>query len=170
MGFVGVCLIFIPKMMSTSLEAKSHIIGLANLVMTGLAYLSIRGLSAYYENRIIVLSFMLCGIFFPLVSLGIGTLIPSKNLDFILGTFTLAKSEHMFLILPLGLVALAGQVFLTKAFTHRNTGLIGAMGYSNVVFSILFGVLIGDPFPDFTSLLGIVVIIISGVVISLTKD
>jgi drug/metabolite transporter (DMT)-like permease len=169
MGFIGVCLIFVPKMMSTFMEAKSHIIGMSNLILTGIAYLSIRGLSAYYENKIIVLSFMLCGILFPLLFLGIGEVYQNQNLDFLLGKFMLPKIQHLYLILPLGLVALTGQVFLTKAFSHKNTGLIGAMGYSNVVFSIFFGVLIGDPLPDFLSMIGIFVIIVSGVILSLSK-
>lgn len=137
--------------------------------MTGVAYLSIRGLSEYYDKRTIVLSFMLCGILFPILSLVVGQYYPSQQFDFIVAKFYLPKLQHLYLIVPLGLVALIGQVYLTKAFSHKNTGIIGAMGYSNVVFSILLGVLIGDALPDLLSLSGIIIIVISGVLISLTK-
>ncbi len=169
LGFIGLCCIFIPKMSGTALELKSNIIGICNLVMTGMAYLSIRGLSNYYDKRIIVLSFMLCGILFPLISMGIGSYYLDANVDFLIAKFVFPRLHDLYLIVPLGLIALVGQVFLTKAFSHENTGLVGAMGYSNVVFSIFLGLLIGDAMPDFLTLIGIFMIIVSGVIISLTK-
>ena len=57
-GFVGLCLIFVPKMSSHALEVKSHLIGIANLLMTGMVYLSIRGLTKYYDNCTIVLFYV----------------------------------------------------------------------------------------------------------------
>ncbi|MBK8701505.1 MAG: DMT family transporter [Saprospiraceae bacterium] len=168
-GFIGLCLIFIPKMTSHALEVKSHIVGLANLLMTGMAYLSIRGLSAHYDSRVIVLSFMLCGIFFPIVSMVIGSFYYDDTFDFILAQSKMPAWRHMPHILLLGMAALAGQVFLTRAFSHQNTGMVGAVGYSNIVFSILFGVLIGDAMPYFSSMVGITLIIFSGILISLQK-
>jgi drug/metabolite transporter (DMT)-like permease len=168
-GFIGLCLIFVPKMNNTSLEIKSHIIGLSNLVMTGLAYLSIRGLSKYYDNRIIVLSFMSCGIILPLISMLIARYYSNPELDFILAEFSPLKNNHILYILALGILSLFGQIYLTKAFSHKETGIIGAMGYSNVVFSIILGVLIGDAMPDFSALVGIILIIISGIIVSVLK-
>ena len=169
-GFVGLCMIFVPKMSSHALEVKSHLIGIANLVMTGMAYLSIRGLTKYYDNRTIVLSFMLCGIGFPILSMLASTVYKGQALDFIIAPPVVPQWHDLPLILCLGVAALLGQVFLTRAFSHRNTGLIGAVGYSNIVFSIFFGVMIGDAMPDATSLIGIVLIILSGVVVSMQKS
>ena len=169
-GFVGLCLIFVPKMSSHALEVKGHLIGIANLVMTGMAYLSIRGLTKYYDNRTIVLSFMLCGIVFPMLSMLLSTVYKGQTLDFIIAPPVVPQWDDLPLILCLGIAALLGQVFLTRAFSHQNTGLIGAVGYSNIVFSIFFGVMIGDAMPDTTSLIGIVLIIMSGVVISMQKS
>jgi drug/metabolite transporter (DMT)-like permease len=90
-------------------------------------------------------------------------------LDFIIAPPVVPQWNDLLLILCLGIAALLGQVFLTRAFSHQNTGLIGAVGYSNIVFSIFFGVMIGDAMPDTTSLIGIVLIILSGVVISMQK-
>lgn len=168
-GFLGLCLIFVPKMSSHALEVKSHIIGIANLLMTGMAYLSIRGLSKYYDNRTIVLSFMLCGIVFPILSMLMSFIYQGSMLDFIIAPPVMPRVADLPLILCLGIAALLGQVFLTKAFSHQNTGLIGAVGYSNIVFSIFFGVWIGDAMPDATSLFGIFLIIISGIIISMQK-
>lgn len=169
MGFCGLCLIFIPKMTSSLLDLKYHAIGLSNLVMTGMAYLSIRGLSNYYDKRVIVFSFMTCGIVLPLVSMVLYHFFPGPGMDFLISGFTMPRLENLWLILLLGLLSLAGQIYLTKAFSHKDTGIIGAMGFSNVVFSIFFGVLIGDAMPDAMSLVGILLIMVSGVVISLKK-
>jgi len=73
-------------------------------------------------------------------------------------------------ILLLGIAALFGQIYLTKAFSFQKTGVIGAVGYSNIVFSIIFGILLGDSFPGVLSLIGIVMIIACGILISFRKS
>lgn len=169
LGFVGLCMIFVPKMSNSALEIKNHVIGLSNLVMTGMAYLSIRGLSNYYDKRVIVFSFMSCGIVLPLLSMLAAFYFPNPDYDFIISKFSMPLKEHLWLIFTLGILSLFGQIYLTKAFTHKETGLIGAMGYSNVVFSIFFGVMIGDAMPDVLTFLGILFIIVSGVIVSVVK-
>lgn len=169
LGFIGLCMIFVPKMNNSTLAFKNHIIGISNLIMTGMAYLSIRGLSNFYDKRVIVFSFMACGIVLPFISMTLGCYFPTEHLDFIISEFTPPKLEHSFLILSLGILSLFGQIYLTKAFSHKETGLIGAMGYSNVVFSIFFGVIIGDAMPDMFTMLGILMIIVSGVIVSVVK-
>ena len=166
-GFTGLCLIFVPKMNNSLFEMKSHIIGLSNLVLTAMAYLSIRGLSGYYDSRIIVLTFMSCGIVFPLLSMVAGHYYYTSDWDFLLTDFVVPRSSHFLVIGVFGIAALLGQHFLTKAFSNKNTGVIGAMGYSNIVFSILFGILIGDKLPDAVTMTGISLIIVSGVVVAI---
>jgi drug/metabolite transporter (DMT)-like permease len=136
------------------------------MVMTGSAYLSIRGLSQYYDQRTVVLSFMLCGLILPLISLSMGYVIDNPSLDFMVDTFDPLLWEQIPFLLLFGLAALAGQIYLTKAFSYGKTGVIGAMGYANVVFSIVFGVAIGDPLPTGLALAGIGMILISGMFIS----
>lgn len=165
LGFLGLCLIFIPKVSENFLALKSQVIGLSNMVMTGMAYLSIRGLSNYYDNKQIVLSFLLCGIIFPMISMIIGEFYFDSNLAFLVAKFESPNLNQLFPILLLGSAAFVGQVFLTKAFTHNNTGMVGAVGYSNIVFSIIFGVMLGDSFPSISALTGISLIIFSGIII-----
>lgn len=168
-GFFGICLIFLPSINASSLSVQSHIIGVSNAVMTGLAYLSIRGLSGYYDHRVIVLSFMLSGIVLPLISLSLGYIINVEALKFIIDTFDPVSWKHLIPVLILGLAALVGQIFLTKAFSYQKTGIIAVIGYSNIVFSIIFGVLLGDGLPDTVSLMGIVLVILCGVMVSYGK-
>lgn len=168
-GFGGICLIFLPSIKASSLSIQSHVIGVSNAMMTGLAYLSIRGLSGYYDHRVIVLSFMLSGIVLPMISLSLGYIKDVEALKFIIDTFDPVSWNHLVPILILGLAALVGQIFLTKAFSYQKTGIIAAIGYSNIVFSVIFGVMLGDGLPDAVSMIGIFFIILCGVLVSFSK-
>ena len=168
-GFIGICLIFLPSIDTSLLSAKHHIIGLSNALMTGMAYLSIRGLSEIYDQRTIILSFMLSGIILPVISMLSGQFVQPGHFDFIISSFDVPKLIHYPVILLLGLAALIGQIYLTKAFSYEKTGIIAAVGYSNIVFSVIFGTLLGDSFPDFMSFCGIIMIIFCGIIIGFRR-
>jgi drug/metabolite transporter (DMT)-like permease len=168
-GFLGICLIFLPSVDTSLLSAKHHFVGLSNALMTGMAYLSIRGLSEIYDQRSIILSFMLSGIVLPILSMLAGQWVGPGHFDFIISKYDVPQMSHYPVILVLGLAALIGQIFLTKAFSYQKSGVIAAVGYSNIVFSIIFGTIIGDAFPDMLSIFGICLIIICGVIIAYRK-
>jgi drug/metabolite transporter (DMT)-like permease len=69
----------------------------------------------------------------------------------------------------LGLAALFGQYFVTKAYGADKAGIVSSIGYANIVFSVFIGMALGDDFPDLMSLTGILCIISSGVIISMVK-
>jgi drug/metabolite transporter (DMT)-like permease len=69
----------------------------------------------------------------------------------------------------LGLAALFGQYFVTRAYGADKAGIVSSIGYANIVFSVFIGMALGDAFPDWMSLAGIFCIISSGVIISLVK-
>jgi drug/metabolite transporter (DMT)-like permease len=165
-GFAGICMIFLPSVDNSLLSAKNHVIGLSNAIMTGMAYLSIRGLSEYYDQRSIILSFMVCGIVFPILSLFVGEYYENEAIDFIINKFTMPVGYQWSVLGALGIAAMIGQIYLTKAFSYQKTGVIAAIGYSNIVFSIIFGYILGDAFPSAMSLIGIVLIITCGVMVS----
>lgn len=169
-GFSGICFVFVPQFHIDLASIKFHIFGLSNAIMTALAYMSIKQLSGSYESRSIVLSFMLSGIVLPIISMILGQYIYIDSLAFLFGTFNWPMGLEWFWIGILALSALAGQILLTKAFTYGNTGEVSAIGYSNIVFSVIFGILLGDAFPNALSLIGILLIIICGVYISFRKN
>lgn len=166
LGFLGICMIFLPSVDTSSILLRNHLLGVSNAIMTGLAYLSIRGLSNLYDQRSIILSFMLSGIILPVISLSLGAFLTTDELDFLINNFDPISLNHIPVIILLGVAALIGQIYLTKAFSYQKTGVIAAVGYSNIVFSIIFGVLLGDGVPDLYSFIGITLIIICGVLIS----
>ncbi|HEV7351326.1 DMT family transporter [Telluribacter sp.] len=166
-GLGGVLFIFRPDL---TMPLRNHAIGLSNAFLTAVAYLSIRQLSHYYDTRAIVLSFMLSGIVMPFMSMVAGSWYPHTGLDFLLGTFHWpTTAAHWAGLLALGLIAIGGQIFLTEAFTYDKAGRIAAVGYSNIVFSSVLGLWLGDPFPGLSTLIGMVLIISGGVMVSLRK-
>jgi drug/metabolite transporter (DMT)-like permease len=72
-------------------------------------------------------------------------------------------------LLMLGLTALFGQYFVTKAYGADKAGIVSVFGYANIIFSVFLGMLLGDSFPDILSLSGILFIISSGVIIAFQK-
>ncbi len=167
LGFGGILLIFLPQMTGGGLTStRNHAIGVINAVLTALAYLSIRGLSEFYDTRSIVLSFMLSGILLPIISMLIGEFYDFPNLDFMISKFVLPIGIQWVWIAVLGVAAMIGQIFLTKAFAYGKAGPISVAGYSNIIFSIFFGVFLGDALPTWLSFGGISLVIISGIIIS----
>ena len=169
MGFAGICLIFFPQIDDGALSLKSNVIGFFNAVLTGSAYLSIRGLKAYYDTRTIVLSFMLCGLLMPVISMSVGHFWHDAHYDFMVEKWQEPLVEHFPIILLLGFAALFGQIFLTKAFSYEKTGIIAAVGYSNIVFSVFFGMLLSDAVPSAVTWAGILLVILCGVIIALSN-
>ncbi|MGR3811116.1 DMT family transporter [Jiulongibacter sp. NS-SX5] len=166
LGFAGICFIFVPQMSGGLLSARNHVIGITNAILTAFAYMSIRGLSAYYDSRSIVLSFMISGIILPIISMGIAEFYEVPQLDFIIASYVTPKGSAWLWILLLGVAAMIGQIYLTKAFSYGKAGIISAVGFSNIIFSIIFGVILGDPSPGMLAYFGIALVIISGVMIS----
>ncbi|MCU0324071.1 MAG: DMT family transporter [Spirosomaceae bacterium] len=165
-GFSGVFLIFFPQFQTDFMSLKSHTLGLTNAILTMLAYMSIAQLAAYYDSRSIVLSFMISGIIMPIVSLGLGEFFYSENWSFVIAKYVHPRGFDWFWIGLLSVSALMGQIFLTKAFTYGKSAEVAAIGYSNILFSVFFGVLLGDPLPSLLSLFGILLIITSGILIA----
>ena len=59
---------------------------------------------------------------------------------------------------------------MTKAYSLAKAGIIGTVSYTNIIFSIFIGLFLGDNFPDFWIIFGIILIVISGILVSMKKD
>lgn len=166
-GFIGI--VFITEFDGSNLE-KTDYLGILSGVGAALAYTSVRELRTYYDSRAIVLSFMTIGTIGPMILLIIGSFYSNPNLDFMLGTFTMPKNEDWIFIILLGIFATLAQIYMTKAYSFAKAGIIGTISYSNIVFSIILGLILGDSFPSFLIVLGILLIIFSGFLVSGKKE
>ena len=165
-GFIGI--IFITEFDGSSLE-KSDYLGILSGVGAALAYTSIRELRKFYDTRAIVLSFMTIGTIGPIILMIIGSFYSNPNLDFMLGTFIIPKLDDWIYIILLGIFSTYAQIYMTKAYSFTKAGIIGTISYSNIVFSIILGLLWGDAFPSMLIILGIILIVISGILVSSKK-
>src|ERR1700730_9232821 len=67
-GFAGMLLIYKPNM---HLPIEYHLAGLLSGITSAIAYLTVGRLAAYYDPRVIVLSFLLSGFLVPLLTMGL---------------------------------------------------------------------------------------------------
>lgn len=162
-GFIGILFIIEP----TLGVSKDEYIGLLSGIGAALAYTSIRGLRKHYDTRAIVLSFMLCGSAIPLLSMIIGSFYYRQDLDFLISPFVMPSLTSWVMVILMGLLATGFQIYLTKAYAaSKKAGVVAAVGYSDVVFSMIFGLILGDSLPSAWAFLGIVMIIGAGILVA----
>jgi drug/metabolite transporter (DMT)-like permease len=145
---------------------KADLLGILSGIGAALAYTSIRQLKKYYDTRAIVLSFMSVGTFGPIILMYIGQFYQSNIFDFVIAKFIMPQKIQWLYIMGLGISATMSQFFMTKAYSLEKSGIVGTIGYSNIIFSIFLGFMLGDPFPSIIILLGIGFIILSGILVS----
>jgi drug/metabolite transporter (DMT)-like permease len=166
LGFTGMLMVYKPAM---HFPWYYHVAGLISGVSSAIAYMTVGRLNKYYDARVIVASFIIAGVCIPGVSMLIqyaGHLTPDEI--FIIA-FKSPQGVEWWYLLLLGLAALFGQYFVTKAYGADKAGIVSAIGYANIVFSVFIGMLLGDAFPDWMSISGICCIICSGFIISFVK-
>lgn len=166
LGFFGMLLIYKPAM---HFPWFYHVAGLLSGITSALAYITVNRLAGYYDSRIIVLAFIGTGVLVPVIFMLIrffGNL-PVDDVFFI--AWRWPDGVEWLYVLWLGLTALFGQYFVTKAYGADKAGIVSAIGYANIIFSVFIGMALGDAFPNWMSCLGILCIIGSGVIISLVK-
>ena len=166
LGFAGMILIYKP---AVHFPWYYHLAGLISGISSAIAYITVGKLSKYYDARVIVASFVSCGILIPgagMLILGLGDFAAD---EIFLPAFKMPAGIEWWYIFLLGIAALFGQYFVTKAYGADKAGIVSAISYANIIFSIFIGMLLGDAFPDGMSLSGISCIIISGIIVSLVK-
>lgn len=162
-GFVGIVMITKPTGM---MLGKTDFLGIASGIGAALAYTSVRELKKYYDTRAIVLSFMGVGTAGPLLLMLIAPYADMPRMDFLFAEFVMPEGIVWVYIAGMGVFATMAQVYMTKAYGESQAGVVGAVSYTNIVFAIVIGLLLGDAFPDFLTLLGIILIVFSGVVVA----
>jgi len=165
-GFVGILLITQPSGVGLS---KYDLLGIFSGVGAALAYTSIRELRNYYDTRAIVLSFMGVGTLGPIILFLISPYFDTQELDFMLGEFIMPQGIVWFYVIAMGIFATISQLLMTKAYGETKAGIVGAVSYSNIVFSIAVGILLGDSLPNIITTCGICLIIVAGVIVARAK-
>lgn len=166
LGFIGMLLVMQPD---DFVFEKAHLFGLLNAICAALAFTSIRELKKYYDTRTIVLSFMGIGTVVPIVSMLLSSYYQSDVFSFMMGEFVMPNQIDWIYILGIGLSASLGQIYMTKAYGVTRAGIVGAVGYSVILFSLIIGLFLGDDLPNTLGFVGIVIIVSGGILIAKVK-
>ena len=70
-------------------------------------------------------------------------------------------------ILLVGITGTIGQYYITRAYTFAPAGIVAPIDYTRIVFSLVFGIMLGDVIPDFYSITGMCLIILSGILVAM---
>ncbi|BAF72868.1 DMT family transporter [Sulfurovum sp. NBC37-1] len=167
-GFVGIVLIAQPQGGSFD---KYDILGIFSGIGAALAYTSIRELRRYYDTRAIVMSFMGVGTIAPLFLMLITPYVSvPEGFDWMFAKFVMPEGIAWLYVTAVGIFATMSQLLMTKAYELTKAGIVGTISYSNIVFALIIGTLLGDPIPDFWTILGIILVIVSGLMVALVKE
>lgn len=164
-GFYGVFLVMNPNL---GLK-PSDFFGVINAFLAALSYTIVRELREFFEDKIIVLAFLFFSTFLPLVYILI-----LKNLNFsyplLSENFRMPFASEWIFIVLMGISGILFQITITKAFTSRQkVGVVSAMNYVEILFSIMFGMILGEAIPNLKMFLGIILIVLSGIIIAYKK-
>lgn len=165
-GFFGILLIAQPSGVGFS---KYDILGIFSGIGAALAYTSVRELRSYYDTRAIVLSFTLVGTIGPILLFILSKYFYMQELDFMLGEFVIPSNIEWVYLIALGVLGTLSQYYMTKAYGETKAGIVGAISYTNIVFAILVGLMLGDSLPSLITTCGIILIVIAGVVVAKEK-
>jgi len=167
-GFVGIVLVAQPEGGNFD---KYDILGIFSGIGAALAYTSIRELRKYYDTRAIVMSFMGVGTLAPLVLMLLTPYVNvSQDFDWMFATFVMPEGIVWLYVTAVGLFATISQLLMTKAYELTKAGIVGTISYSNIVFAVVIGVMLGDPIPNIWTILGIILVITSGLMVALAKE
>jgi len=170
LGFVGIACISMPEEGSFTFN-KYSLLGIFSGVGAALAYTSIRELRKYYDTRAIVMSFMGVGTVAPMLLMLVTPYVtPPESLNFMFDEFVMPKGIIWLYVLIMGLSATTSQVLMTKAYEYTKAGLVGTISYSNIIFALIIGIFLGDPIPTPLKVLGIILVISSGLIVALSKE
>ena len=166
-GFIGIVLVAQPEAGSFD---KYDILGIFSGIGAALAYTSIRELRKYYDTRAIVMSFMAVGTVAPLVLMLVTPYVTvSEDFDWMFAEFVMPQGIEWAYVTAVGIFATISQLLMTKAYELTKAGIVGTISYSNIVFAVIIGVMLGDPVPDMWTVLGILLVISSGLLVALPK-
>lgn len=150
LGFVGVALVLRPTLSAGQLVGG--MVGLLSGMFAALAYLQVASLARTGEPDSRTVWYFSLG---SVLAGGLGMLV--------LGG-TAWSGWHALWLLPIGLLALGGQLCMTRAYASGATLVVANLQYTGIVFASLYGVWIFGDRIDALAVLGIGLIIVSGVV------
>ncbi len=155
LGFVGIGLILRPSILGHGVLPT--LVELTSGAIAGYAYLQVRELSLLGEP-----SWRIVFYFSALASLLAAAASTIKG-------WTPISGEMVPYLLGIGLSAMGGQLAMTHAYRVGRKFMVSALGYLVVVLATLYGVVAFDEVLPLMAMVGIVLVVLSGILAGLKK-
>lgn len=149
LSLAGVFLLVQPEFQSNIL---GYSVGLVSAFFIAFAFLYIRKLKN--ENSFVVVFY-----FVTVASLG--------SAPWALTKWVQPSLDQWVLVLVIGITSFFGQIWLTRAFQHGQAAFISAVGYSGPVFCWILGLVLFNEQMTQSAIAGALVILASGVILTL---
>jgi drug/metabolite transporter (DMT)-like permease len=88
---------------------------------------------------------------------------------FILNSWKRPEGIEWLLLIGAGVCMYSMQMLATKAFHYAKASILSPLSYSSIIASGVIGLVIWDQFPAFTSIAGMLVVIVSGILIDFSN-
>ena len=159
LGFAGVVLTLRPTIEQNQLFAG--LIGLLSGMSASLAYLQVTALGKMGEPIArTVFYFALGTVIVGLLGVAVTGFTPWERVTW----------QAAIWIVPIGLLASAGQWCMTRAYAHGHTLVVASLQYTGIVFGAFYSLLLfGDDIP-LTGWLGMALIVTSGVAATVLRE
>ncbi len=157
LGLLGVVIILSPRFTSVGLESADSLktIGAMLMLMSALfaalAQVFVRKLVGHETTAAIVFYFSITSTILSLFTIPFGWVIPSWE-------------ETAFLIMA-GILGGVGQILLTLSYRFADTSVIAPFEYSSMLLALIIGYTVFDEAPTITTLAGVALVIIAGLII-----
>ena len=155
-GFLGVLFVANPE--QSGIPLINAILGIIGAICAATAFFTIPQLKPFYTSEAVVAWY---GITMSVV----GIFGMCLNIDK-MGGFIMPSLFDWGLFILTGIMGAIGQWFMTKSYMFAPPGIVSPIGYMRIVWSIFFGVMLGDAFPNLLPSLGIALILFSGMLVS----
>jgi drug/metabolite transporter (DMT)-like permease len=149
-GFVGVIFLLRPTLHNDQWEAA--LLGLISGFFTAIAYMNVKQLGNLGESEWRVV------FYFTVIS----TVVTGIWLLFT--TFNPVTRQNLHLLIGIGITATLAQLAMTRAYHTGTTLVVGALGYSTVLFASIWGISIWNEILPPVAWLGMVLIILGGAI------
>ena len=150
-GFFGVALLLRPWD-SAPQDLVAGLVGLVSGALAAYAYVHVRRLGRLGEPEWRTV------FWFALVSTLGASLLAGLE-----GWHAPAATEHIGVLLGIGLLATLGQLAMTRAYRKGDTVVVAAFAYSTVVFGSILDALIFDMEMPITALIGMLITVLAGI-------
>ncbi len=136
-AFAGVAILVGPDMGASGLWAG---LTLVSAVLSALAYVTVKQLSATESSAIIVFYFSVWGTLFAIVAIGVDILTGWSGMDIPSVIGHLRSPWTLTTLICVGLFGILGQLMMTAAYARARASMVSPFSFFNPLFSYVIGV------------------------------